>query len=78
MARPLEERPPELPELRREIIIRDYDFGLVEHTIRLYRTNRIDCYRAEADGKLWKSRIGWSRVLDALRRSFLRVSAAIP
>lgn len=65
--------PPELPELRRRIIIIDYDFGKVIHRIDLYKTRRIDCYRAVADGKPWKERVGWSRVVEAVRKSFIRV-----
>lgn len=38
--------PRELPALRRTLIIIDYDFGKVEHRIDLYRTARVDCYRA--------------------------------
>jgi len=64
-----------LPELRRTIIVIDYDFGRVEHRIDLYRTDRIDCYRAVADGRPWQQRIGWSRVLAGIRKGFLRVSA---
>ena len=67
------ERAPELPELRRTIIVIDHDFGTVEHRIDLYRTNRVDCYRAVADGKEWKPRIGWSGVLEGLRKSLPRV-----
>jgi hypothetical protein len=37
------------------------------------RTRRIDSYRAEADGKPWKDRIGWSRVLAKLRASYQRL-----
>lgn len=76
LAGPAPDYPAELPTLRREIIIRDHDFGAVEHTIRLYRTNRIDCYRVEIDGRLWKERIGWSRILAGLRKSLPRVSSA--
>ena len=65
--------PPDLPDLRREIIIRDHDFGLVEHRIELHRTNRRDCYRVVADGKEWGPRMGWSRVLESIRKSFLRI-----
>ena len=32
---------PELPSLRRTLIIIDHDFGTVEHRIDLYRTQRI-------------------------------------
>lgn len=73
MSREFDPRPPELPDLRRRIVITDYDFGEVTHTIDLYRTGRIDCYRAVADGQQWKDRIGWSSVLVAIRKSFIRV-----
>jgi len=67
--------PRELPALRRTLIIVDYDFGRVEHRIDLYRTPRIDCYRAVTDGVEWKRRIGWSKVLAGLRVKFPRVRA---
>lgn len=67
---------PRMPELRRTIIIIDRDFGTVEHRIDLHRTNRIDCYRVVADGREWKKRAGWSTVLEAVRKSFLRVGAS--
>lgn len=67
--------PPSLPSLRRTLIIIDHDFGTVEHRLDLYRTNRIDCYRVVADGVEWKQRAGWSTVLEAVRKSFLRVSS---
>jgi hypothetical protein len=51
------------------------DFGRVEHRIDLYRTPRIDCYRAVADGVEWKRRVGWSKVLAGLRVKFPRVRA---
>ena len=70
---PAPDIPPDLPGLRRRIIIIDYDFGKVVHRIDLYKTNRVDCYRAVADGKPWKDRVGWSRVLEAIRKSFVRV-----
>lgn len=75
MARPLEPRAAELPLLRRRIEIVDYDFGEVRHVIEMYRTNRVDCYRVLADGKEWKSRIGWSGVLEGIRKSFVRVAS---
>ena len=68
--------PRELPALRRTLIIIDYDFVRVEHRVDLYRTRRIDCYRAVADGVEWKRRIGWSKVLAGLRVKFPRVRAA--
>lgn len=67
---------PQMPDLRRTIIITDHDFGAVEHRIELYRTNRIDCYRVVADGVEWKKRAGWSTVLEAVRKSFIRVGAS--
>lgn len=73
LARPAPEYPPTLPELRRTIIVVDHDFGEVTHRIDLYRTARVDCYRAVADGRPWKNRIGWSRVLATLRKSFPRL-----
>lgn len=76
MERPAPEYPPELPDLRRELIVRDHDFGLVEHRIEFYKTNRRDCYRIVADGVEWKQRMGWSRALAAVRKSFLRVGSA--
>lgn len=73
MARPLEDRAPELPTLRRRIVVEDFDFGHVTHTIELFKTNRIDCYRAVCDGVEWRKRIGWSGALEAVRKSFVRV-----
>ncbi len=73
LAGPVPEYPVELPDLRRRIIVIDYDFGKVVHIVDLYRTDRRDCYRAVADGKLWRRRIGWSRVLAGVRKRFLRV-----
>jgi len=72
---PAPDYPPILPNLRRKIIIIDYDFGEVTHEINLYRTGRIDQYKAVADGKPWKARIGWSKILEGLRKSFIRVHA---
>jgi hypothetical protein len=72
---PAPDYPAILPDLRRSIIITDYDFGAVQHRIDLYRTSRRDCYRAVCDGKTWRIRIGWSRILEAIRKSFLRVGA---
>jgi hypothetical protein len=73
LERPAPSYPRELPSLRRTLIIVDHDFGTVEHRIDLYRTRRIDCYRAVADGVEWKRSIGWSRVLAGLRVKFPRV-----
>lgn len=75
LAREPSERPPELPALRRRITIEDFDHGYVKHVMELRRCDRRDCYRAVADGKLWRARVGWSRVLEGLRKSFPRLSA---
>ena len=72
---PAPEYPRELPALRRTLIIIDHDFGRVEHRIDLYRTRRIACYRAVADGVEWKRSIGWSKVLAGLRVKFPRLRA---
>lgn len=64
----------ELPELRRVIEVTDYDSDQpATHRIELYRSDRIDCYRAVVDGQLWKTRIGWSRVLEGLRKVLPRL-----
>ena len=76
MEGPAPEYPAEIPELRRIVVVIDYDFGKVVEVMRLYKTNRVDCYRAVIDGKVWRDRIGWTQVLTAIRRSFLRVAAA--
>ena len=73
MDRPAPERPPELPDLRRRIIVIDYDHGRVVHRIDLHKTRRVDCYRAIADGKEWKRSIGWAKVLEGVRKSFVRI-----
>ena len=69
--------PASLPDIRRRIVIIDYDFGEHIHTLDLFRTNRVDCYRVVADGVEWKDRIGWSRILAGLRKSMPRVAATV-
>jgi hypothetical protein len=64
------------PLLRRRITIEDFDGGEPTwHVIELFRTPRIDSYRAVIDGREWNSRIGWSRVLDGLRRAMPRLAS---
>lgn len=75
MAAPAPDYPRELPKLRRKIVITDYDFGERTHTIEMYRTSRIDCYRVVADGREWKVRMGWSRVLAGIRRALPRLAS---
>lgn len=70
------EYPAILPELRRTIIVIDYDSGVpAHHQIDMYKTNRIDQFRAVVDGVEWKKRIGFSGVLAGVRKSMPRVSA---
>lgn len=73
--RPAPDYPPILPQLRRRIVVQDFDFGEIRHEVNLYRTNRIDCYQMEVDGAVIAERIGWSRILEKLRKAFLRVHA---
>lgn len=75
LARQAPDYPPDLPELRRRLIVEDYDFDLRVHVLEFYRTSRRDCYRVVVDGVLWKPRIGWSRALAGLRKSLPRVGA---
>lgn len=77
MDSPAPDYPAPLPELRRRIVIEDFDFGHRVHVLELHRTNRVDCYRVVADGVEWKRRIGWSKILAGLRKSMPRVSAQI-
>jgi hypothetical protein len=74
MARKPVGRMPLLPSLRRIVTVTDFDTGKpVEHTMRLYKTRRVDSYRAEADGVLFSPSIGWSDVMAAMRKAFLRL-----
>ena len=63
----------EPPKIRRVITITDYDIEEVTHTMELRRSNRIDCYDCYINGELWKSKIGWSRVLEWVRKAFPRI-----
>lgn len=50
-ARPAQERAPELPDLRRMVVVTDYDSGQpTTHTFVMYRTARVDTFRIEIDG----------------------------
>lgn len=69
------EYPIELPNLRRIIIVIDFDYGKTVNIIKLFKTNRIDCYRAEVEGKIWKQKIGWAKVLEGIRKSFVRINS---
>lgn len=65
----------EPPEVRRVVTITDYDFGERVYTMELRRSDRIDCYDVYIDGQLWKKRIGWSRVLEGLRKALPRAQS---
>lgn len=72
---PAPDYPVELPFLRRRIIIINYDFGEETHILDCYRSNRIDCFRVEVDGKQWEKRIGFSRILAGIRKALPRVQS---
>lgn len=77
MESPAPDYPPILPDLRRTIIVIDYDSGQpVQHRIDLHKTSRIDQYRAVVDGKEWKPHIGFAGVLAGIRKALPRVRAA--
>ncbi len=58
----------------RQLVITDL-IANQSHTFTLFISpHRIDQYRVEVDGKPWKDRIGWSRILAAVRRSQARFS----
>lgn len=74
-ARMEREVPPrwEPPELRRRLIVEDYDSGKLARTvIDMHATTRIDCYRITVNGIAQEGRPGWTRVLDMLRRAMPR------
>lgn len=77
MASPAPDYPVNLPDLRRRIIIEDFDFDHRVHVMELHKTDRIDCYRVTVDGKPWKDRIGWSQILAGLRKSMPRVGSVL-
>lgn len=64
--------PANLPTHRRTVIVIDRDFGLKFTRLDLFRTNRVDSYLVHVDGQPWK-RMGWSKVLEKLRLSHIRV-----
>ena len=71
---PAPKYPYEPPDIRRRIILEDYDFGrTVRHEFVLLKSNRIDTYLLVVDGKLLPGRIGWSRVVELLRKALVRV-----
>jgi len=64
------------PVLRRRLTIEDFDgVDMRIHVVELFRTTRIDSYRAMIDGRPWLDRVGWSRVLDGLRKAMPRLAS---
>lgn len=60
--------------LRRVLVVIDFDSLIPSiHTMKMFASDRIDCYRVEVDGEQWKDRIGWSRILTGLRKAMPRV-----
>jgi len=72
---PAPDYPVELPDLRKKIIITNYDFDEETHLFELYKSGRIDQYRVLVDGELWKERIGFSGILAGIRKSMPPVMA---
>ena len=75
LANPMEDRPVGLPDLRRRIVIENFDFIHEIHVLEFFKTDRIDCFRVVVDGQEWKRRIGFSKALAGLRKSMPRVGA---
>lgn len=74
---PAPDYPKILPELRRVVIVIDYDFEPHVEVFGLHKTNRVDCYRmTRKDGTTIADRIGWAKSLEIIRKGFLRVSSA--
>lgn len=72
---PAPDYPAALPDLRRRIVVENFDFEHSVHVLEFFRTDRIDCFRVVVDGKEWKRRIGFSKALVGLRKSMPRVGA---
>lgn len=64
---------PILPELRKKIEVAEFDVTESKTTvIELFQSDRIDCYRVVVNGKLWKRRVGMSRILEGIRKAIPR------
>lgn len=74
MARPAQERAPDLPDLRMRITVERFDFGDEQHVIELHRTRRVDVYAVTIDGKPWRT-AGLSAVLEGVRKACPRVAS---
>ena len=63
------------PDLRKKIEITSYDMGESKTiTFELFQSDRIDCYKVLVDGKLWKKRVGLSKILEGIRKALPRHS----
>ena len=58
MAHPAPERVPDLPDLRRRLVVEDFDFGHCVHVLEFYRTRRVECYRVLAGLRKAMPRLG--------------------
>ncbi len=68
------EYPPDLPDLRREVLVVDYDSGVpVIHHSLLTKSDRMDGYFVTENGVRWQGRHGWARILGTIRQRFPRV-----
>lgn len=68
--------PAVLPQKRREIIIRDFDFGKRERKIVMLKyRDRNDQYIVEVDGKRWDKPAGWTFIVDQIRKAYPRIRA---
>ena len=65
--------PPELPNLRRRVVVTDFDFGVREVVADLYKSPRQDCYTVVIGGEIVADLAGWSSVLEIIRPMFPRV-----
>lgn len=65
--------PWEPPERRRVIIVIDFDFGIKVDLFWLFRSDRIDSYNVEHNGKRLGGRIGWANFCKRLSAHFPRV-----
>lgn len=62
------------PVLRRVVIVIDYDLGEPRiETFRLRRTNRIDSYTIEHNGRTLPGRAGWANFCRRLSSHFTRL-----
>ena len=69
---PLPNYPIILPERRIKITIELFDFGHEIYIFELFKTNNIRQFKVYINNKLWKWKIGLSKILIAIRKSILR------